>query len=70
MAYEIRYVPSDSYDGDEKIFIHHPDLGVDAYLAEVCPHCLAAHHLVQERKAAKKLFGIAKRRISALGRAA
>jgi hypothetical protein len=38
------------------------------YLAETCPHCLAAHNLIQDRKAARKRFGIAKRRVSMLGR--
>jgi len=38
------------------------------YLAETCPYCLTAHKLIQERKEARKQFGIAKRRISALGR--
>jgi hypothetical protein len=69
MAYEMEYTPSDSGYGDEKTFVHHDD-DVVGYLEEACPHCLAAHYLVQERKAAKKLFGIAKRRISALVRAA
>jgi len=38
------------------------------YLAETCPYCLTTHKLIQERKEARKQFGIAKRRISALGR--
>ena len=35
-----------------------------------CPHCLAAHDLIQQRKAARKAFGAAKRSIGAAGRAA
>lgn len=35
-----------------------------------CPHCLAAHDLIQKRKAARKAFGVAKRAISAAGLAA
>lgn len=38
------------------------------YLAETCPYYLTAHKLIQARKEARKQFGIAKRRISALSR--
>jgi hypothetical protein len=39
------------------------------YLQEHCPHCLAAHLLVQERKTARQKFGAAKRQVSKLGKA-
>lgn len=34
-----------------------------------CPHCTAAWKAVQQRKAARKAFGIVKRQLSAVGRA-
>lgn len=36
----------------------------------VCPHCLAAHIAIQQRKAARKSLGSAKRSITMIGRAA
>lgn len=33
-----------------------------------CPHCLAAHDLIQERKKARKTLGAAKRAITMIGR--
>lgn len=52
--------------------------GVRDYLSEAeqtevlsaCPHCKAAHDAIQARKEAKKRFGIAKRRITLIGRSA
>lgn len=57
---------------------HESDYGPDymapdeqeAFLAEKCPHCLAAHHAIQQRKAARKAFGAAKRYVGSIGRAA
>ena len=39
------------------------------YLIDACPHCYEAHKLIQERKDARKRFGIAKRRLMSLGAA-
>lgn len=39
------------------------------YLKEACPHCYAAHFLIQERKEARLRLGVAKRRLMAIGRA-
>lgn len=64
-AYSMAQDP-DSYYG---VFYEHHDGDVEEYLRGVCLHCLKAHQLIQERKAARKRFGIAKRRISMLGRA-
>lgn len=36
-------------------------------LAE-CPHCLAAHHAIQERKVARRKLGAARRAITMIGR--
>lgn len=36
----------------------------------VCPHCLAAHNAIQERKQARKSLGAAKRAITMIGRRA
>lgn len=38
------------------------------YLAELCPHCLAAHEAVKARKKARQRFGSAKREIARLVR--
>lgn len=38
------------------------------FLREVCPHCLAAHGLIQERKKAKQKFGAAKRWVARIGK--
>lgn len=34
----------------------------------VCPHCLAAHHAIQERKAARRKLGAARRAVTMIGR--
>ena len=34
---------------------------------EACPHCLAAHNAVQDRKKARQRFGSAKRAITRIG---
>lgn len=54
---------------DDGVGYHVTEEEPGAYLARTCPHCLAAHNLIQERKEAKQRFGVAKRRISFLGRA-
>lgn len=59
----------DGAGGYEPYFVNHDD-DVIGYLTETCPHCLAAHLAIQERKAARKRLGIAKQRIGILGRAA
>lgn len=68
-AYAMDRGPSDSGYGEDRYYANHDD-DVEGYLAEVCPHCLAAHLAIQKRKAARKRFGIAKRRITVLGKAA
>ncbi len=40
----------------------------DKEVQAMCKSCLEVDHLVQERKKAKHKFGIAKRRLSALGK--
>ena len=52
-------------DGDAYYVNHDGDAG--AYLSTVCPHCRDAHDAIQERKLAKKQYGIAKRRVSLMG---
>jgi len=66
LAYEIER----DYDGCGRMdayFANHDD-DVEGYLAEHCPHALRAHHLIQERKEARKRLGIARRRISVMGK--
>lgn len=54
-------------DDDGDAYFEHHDGDAGAYLSTVCPHCRAAHDAIQERKLAKKQYGIAKRRISLMG---
>lgn len=51
---------------DETIYMA-PDEIIE-FLREACPHCLAAHKAIQERKAAKQKLGAAKRWISRVGK--
>lgn len=62
-AYEPETVENDSYPGTHKEWNN-------LYLLDDCPHCLAAHHAIQERKLAKKRLGAARRVVSLIGRAA
>lgn len=57
----------DYYSGPELEWMS--DEAIREHLSGVCPHCLEAHGLIQDRKAAKKQFGTVKRAISAIGRA-
>lgn len=34
---------------------------------EACPHCMAAHKLIQDRKSARRSLGAVKRRITQIG---
>ena len=53
--------------GQPVTYFENHDGDAGAYLSTVCPHCRAAHDAIQERKLAKKQYGIAKRRISLMG---
>lgn len=55
------------WDDDGDAYFEHHDGDAGAYLSTVCPHCLAAHNAIQDRKLAKKQYGIAKRRVSVMG---
>lgn len=46
----------------------YPNGTPEEYLKATCNHCYEAHLLVQKRKDARKQFGIAKRRITMLGK--
>jgi hypothetical protein len=75
----------DPNDGSDRTHIHEaytPDMqgyppenvymepdDIREYVA-VCPHCLAAHEAIQDRKAARKSLGAAKRAITMIGRKA
>ena len=69
LAYETEKEISDSGYGHDVYFANHDD-DVEGYLMERCPHCYAAHMAIQERKKARQLLGVAKRRIGILGRSA
>lgn len=55
------------YCGPERIY-YDPDEVVKRLTESGCKYCLAAHHLIQERKRAKQKFGAAKRWIMQLGK--
>lgn len=48
-------------------YVHH-DGHIEEYLSEHCEHALRAHMLIQERKEARKRLGVARRRVSFMGR--
>lgn len=64
-AYKMTY--GEAEWGDERVFFDHHDGDAGAYLAAICHHCLAAHNAIQDRKLARKQYGIAKRRVSVMG---
>ena len=68
LAYKWEVVPADTGWGEDRAYVNH-DGDVEAYLAEHDPHALRAHHLIQERKEARKRLGIARRRLSVMGKA-
>ena len=68
LAYEHDYEGDGEYSDTAFEYINHDD-DVEGYLAEHCPHALRAHHLIQERKEARKRLGIARRRLSVMGKA-
>ncbi len=67
-AYKISSDGFDPYYGCYELTYEHHDGCPESYLLETCEHCHKSHLLIQERKEARKRFGVAKRRISVLGR--
>lgn len=59
------YTPDIQGFPPERVFME--DADILEFLGE-CPHCLAAHTLIQARKSAKKRFAVVKRSIGAIGR--
>lgn len=68
LAYEHDYEGEGQYSNTAFEYINH-DGDVEGYLAEHCPHALRAHRLIQDRKEARKRLGIARRRITTMGKA-
>lgn len=66
LAYERDYESDGSY-GRQYFYVNHEE-DVEGYLAENCRYALQAHLLIQERKEARRLLGIARRRVSFMGR--
>ncbi len=64
-AYKMEYGPADHGHGEVAYYVNH-DNDLVGYLAEHCQHALRAHHLIQERKAAKRRRATARRRITQL----
>ena len=57
---------SSEFGGTDFYFDNH-DGDAGEYLSGICPHCRAAHDAIQDRKLARKQYGIAKRRVSLMG---
>lgn len=57
----------DGCGGEERYYLSEDE--IIEYL-QPCPHCLAAHHLVQKRKVAKQALAKARRQITNIGKAA
>jgi hypothetical protein len=64
------FTPDTTDDGYYPTKVWMNDSEIREYLHEHCACCLRAYELVLERKATKKAFGVAKRSIGAIGRAA
>lgn len=58
------------FDVDEYVGRTYLDEADQLELLSDCPHCLAAHHAIQERKKAKKSLGAARRTITMIGKSA
>lgn len=63
-AYE--FEEDDDYFGDSRRV--YMDAEEQAEFLAQCPHCLAAHTAIQQRKEARKKFGAAKRYVGSIGR--
>ena len=59
------YKPDVDDDGDA----HYLSNDEIVAMLAVCPHCLAAHNAIQERKAARRKLGAARRAVTIIGRA-
>lgn len=67
-AYHMTSDENEDGGSSERYFVNHEgDAG--AYLSSVCGYCRKAHDAIQDRKAARKEYGIAKRRVSLMGSA-
>ena len=65
-AYHMTADENEDGGSSERYFVNHEgDAG--AYLSGVCPNCRKAHDAIQDRKLARKQYGIAKRRVSLMG---
>ena len=60
LAYEWKRCDEDNF------YYQHHDGDIEAYLSSKCQHALNAHRLIQERKEARKQYGIAKARVTRL----
>jgi len=68
-AYAFTWVHSGWDMHGERIFVNHDYDDPADYLKETCRHCYQAHELIQQRKAARQGFGVAKRRVVVMGNA-
>lgn len=61
MAYAAEDVENDNWPGTHKEWN-------SQHLLDDCPHCMAAHRAIQERKIARRRLGIARRAVTMIGR--
>jgi len=61
------YTPERS-ESEYRQYDYMDDDEIDYYLGETCPHCLKAHQLVKQRRAARQAHGRAKAAVTKLGR--
>lgn len=67
LAYERESEFCENTYSREYYYVNHEE-DIEGYLAEHCEHALRAHHLIQERKEARRVVGAASRRVSVMGR--
>lgn len=66
-AYAYEEIEETQYTGGRRDYLTSEE---QAEVLAECPHCLAAHKAIQQRKTARKTFGAAKRYIGGIGRRA
>lgn len=64
MAYAFEILEETQYTEGERIYL---DENEQQTVLAACPHCLAAHNAIQDRKQARKRLGNARRAITRIG---
>lgn len=64
-AYAFEVEEETQYTSGRRVYLESVE---QAELLAACPHCLAAHNAIQERKAARRRLGAARRAVTMIGR--